>query len=189
MKNIFILLSMILVLQGCTYVAGATAGATSIDVAYDHRKVEQAMRDQRIVNAIENKFRAEPDLTQNSHVNVACFNQVVLLTGEATTPNYRKLAEALAREVPNVKRIYNEIVVKGPTSSLTRASDSWITTKVKTEMLATDGLKSSSIKVVTENGTVYLMGEVNPGQAEIAVNIARQVAGVQRVVKMFQAVN
>jgi osmotically-inducible protein OsmY len=186
MKNILALVGIVVLLQGCTYAAGAAAGATSIDVAYDHRKVEQAMQDQRITTAIENKFRAEPELLQNSHINIATFNQVVLLTGEATTANYRTLAESLAREVSNVKRIYNEIVIKGPTSSLVRASDSWITAKIKTQMLATEGLKSSSIKVVTENGTVYLMGTVNSVQADTAVDIARQVAGVQRVVKIFQ---
>ena len=65
-------------------------------------------------------------------------------------------------------------------------SDAWITTKIKSQMLATEDLKSGSIKVVTENGTVYLMGIVKHEQADIAVDIARQVSGVQKVVKIFQ---
>ena len=91
--------------------------------------------------------------------------------------------------MPDVTKVYNEIAVKGPTSSLSRASDSWITTKIKTQMLATKGLQSGSIKVVTENGAVYLMGMVSREQADTSVNIARQVTGVQKVVKIFQYTN
>ena len=79
--------------------------------------------------------------------------------------------------------------IQGPTSSLTRTSDSWITAKVKSQMLANQDLKSGSIKVVTENGDVFLMGIVSRDQADIAVDIARQVSGVQKVVKIFQYKN
>jgi osmotically-inducible protein OsmY len=92
----------------------------------------------------------------------------------------------LAHSVADVKRIYNEITIQGPTSSLTRTSDAWITTKIKSQMLATDDLQSGTIKVLTENGAVYLMGVVTHDQADMSVDIARQVSGVQKVVKIFQ---
>src|SRR5207248_1056084 len=102
-----------------------------------------------------------------------------------TNASIRQEAEDIVRSVPEIKRIYNQITIKGPASSLTQASDSWITAKIKTEMLATKGLQSGTIKVVTENGTVYLMGTVNRDQADVAVDIARQVQGVQRVKEIF----
>jgi osmotically-inducible protein OsmY len=188
MKKILYLVVLTLSLQGCFFV-GAAAGAAAVAVVYDHRKVETILADQKISSKIADKINAVPALRSETHVSVTCFNQVVLLTGEATSPELRQQAENLARSVPNVKRIYNEITVKGPTSSLTRASDTWITTKIKTQMLATAGLKSSSIKVVTENGTVYLMGIVSRDQADTATDIARQVSGVQKVVKIFQYTN
>lgn len=186
MKNILILMILALSLQGCFFVAGAAAGAAGVAVVYDHRKIEKIIDDQKIVSAISDKIKAEPELRDNSHISITCYDHVVLLTGEATTAKLRRFAEELTNEVPGIKRVYNEITIQGPSSSLTRTSDSWITTKIRTQMLATDGLKSGSIKVVTENGSVYLLGSVKHNQADIAVDIARQVSGVQRVVKMFQ---
>jgi osmotically-inducible protein OsmY len=111
---------------------------------------------------------------------------VVLLTGEANTPEIRQQAEEAAHTVADITQVYNQLTIQGPSSSLSRTSDSWITTKIKTQMLATKGLQSGTIKVVTENGAVYLMGIVSRDQADTSVNIARQVSGVQKVVKIFQ---
>jgi osmotically-inducible protein OsmY len=186
MKNIFLFVLMAVCLEGCFFVAGAAAGAAGVAVVYDHRKVEKIIQDQRIRNAIADKIAANVELHNNSHIEVTCFNQIVLLTGQATSEQFRQQAETLAQETPEVTRVYNQTTIKGPTSSLTRASDSWITAKIKTQMLATEGLKSGTIKVVTENGNVYLMGMVTRDQADMAVDIAREVSGVQRVVKIFQ---
>src|SRR5262249_10897020 len=139
-----------------------------------------------IANKISDRIRKVPELRNESHVEVSVFNRVVLLTGETPNPAWKQQAEDIAKTVPEITRVYNQLTIQGPTSSLTRTSDSWITAKIKTEMLATEDLKSGSIKVVTENGVVYLMGIVNREQADIAVDIARQVSGVQKVVKIFQ---
>jgi osmotically-inducible protein OsmY len=189
MKRVVVLVSLIssfLSLQGCIFAAGAAAGAAGIAIVYDHRKVEQILTDQRITKDISDKISGVPALREDNHVEVTSFNRVVLLTGQVSTTEQRQQVESFARDEPDVTKIYNEITVKGQTSSLTRASDSWITTKIKTQMLATEDLKSSTIKVVTENSTVYLMGVVTQDQADMAVDIARQVSGVQRVVKIFQ---
>jgi osmotically-inducible protein OsmY len=188
-KQVTIAASLALSLQGCIFVAGAAAGAAAIGLVYDHRTVQNTLQDTAIVNKIVDKIRAVPELKNESHVEVTVFNRVILLTGETPTPGLRQQAEDLAKSTPDAGRVYNEISIQGPTSSLTRTSDSWITTKIKGQMLATEDLKSSSIKVVTENGTVFLMGIVKRQQADIAVDIARQVTGVQKVVKIFQYSN
>jgi osmotically-inducible protein OsmY len=182
----FLVLSLALTLSGCFFAAGAAAGAAAIAMVYDHRTIENTLRDTQISNTITNKIRQVPYLRDDSHIEVAVFNRVVLLSGETPNPAWKQQAEQIANSVSGVGRIYNQITIQGPTSSLTRTSDAWITTKIKTQMLATEDLKSGSIKVVTENGVVFLMGIVSKQQAEIAVDIARQVSGVQKVVKIFQ---
>lgn len=177
---------MTMTLQGCFFVAGAAAGAAAIAVVYDHRKIEKIALDQKIANEIADKLRNNMVLAEKAHINVTCFNQVVLLTGEAVAPELKAQAEEIAKSVPDIERVYNQIVIMAPSSQLTRTSDAWITTKIKTQMLATKGLESSTIKVVTENGTVYLMGIVSRDQADIAVEIARQVSGVQKVIRIFK---
>jgi osmotically-inducible protein OsmY len=186
MRRLVIILSLLASLQGCIFVAGAAAGAAAIAVVYDHRKIEKILSDQAITKQISEKIIATHRLSENTHIEITCFNQVVLITGEVLSIAQKQEIDALAKNTPDVKKAYNELTIKGSTSSLTRASDSWITTKIKTEMLANADLKSGTIKVVTENGTVYLMGVVNKDQAEISVDIARQVSGVQKVVKIFQ---
>ncbi len=176
-------------LQGCIFVAGAAAGAAAIAVVYDHRTISNSIEDTKIANKIFTSLRRLPNLYTNSHIEVTVFNRIVLLTGQTPNVEWRAQAEEIAKSVPEVTKVYNQLTIEGPTSSLTRTSDSWITTKIKTQMLATEDLKSSSIKVVTENGDVYLMGIVSQQQADIAVDIARQVTGVQRVMKIFQYKN
>lgn len=188
-KPLLAITSLSLTLQGCIFVAGAAAGAAAIAVVYDHRTLSNTLEDTKIANKIIDKIRGITNLRDNSHIEVTVFNHIVLLTGETPKPEWREQAEQIARSTPNVTRVYNQITIQGPTSSLTRTSDSWITTKIKSQMLATEDLKSGSIKVVTENGVVYLMGIVTTEQAEIAVDIARQVSGVQRVMKIFQYKN
>lgn len=188
LKRAVILIPLVLSLQGCFFVVGAAAGAAGVAAVYDHRKLSNIMQDQHTTQIIYNNIRSTPSLL-DSHIEVTCFNQIVLLTGETATADQRALAGAIAQRYPNVSKVYNQITVRGPTSSLTRASDSWISAKIKTEMLATSDLKSGTIKVLTENGTVYLLGIVTRDQADMAVDIARQVSGVQKVVKIFQYKN
>jgi osmotically-inducible protein OsmY len=177
-----------MLLSGCIFVAGAAAGAAAIAMVYDHRPVHETAEDTEIQNRILHRLRHFPELRKDSHIDVTVFNRIVLLTGQTPNPEWREQVEAIAAAVPHVVKVYNQITIEGPTSSLTRASDAWITAKIKTQMLATEELKTnnSSIKVVTENGVVYLMGNVTHNQADIAVDISRHVAGVQRVIKIFQ---
>lgn len=185
-KHTVVIASLALSLQGCFFVAGAAAGAAAIAVVYDHRTFENTLQDTDLSNKIAYRIRRVAALRDDSHIEVSVFHRMVLLTGETPNPEWRAQAEEITKSVSGIERVYNQITIQNPTSSLTRTSDSWITTKIKGQMLAEDDLKSSSIKVVTENGTVYLMGIVKRDQAEIAVDIARKVSGVQRVMKIFQ---
>ena len=67
-----------------------------------------------------------------------------------------------------------------------RSKDAWITAKVRSAMLADFSLNSTQIKVTTEDGTVYLMGIVTERQASTVTDIAKQIRGVKRVVKLFE---
>lgn len=189
MKRVLSLVIVALLLQGCIFVVGAAIGAAAATGVYDHRQMSYTLRDMKTANQIVKRIRANPDMRDNCHIEVTVFNGVVLLSGQTPTDEWRQQAGEIAKSADNVDKVYNQLTVEGPTSSLTRTSDSWITTKIRSLMLANQDLKSSSIKVITENGTVYLMGMVSASQADIAVDIARQVSGVQRVVKIFQIDN
>jgi|SRR5579862_9924704 len=186
MKRLLAITGLALSLQGCIFVVGAAAGAAAVAVVYDHRTIANTIQDTKLANSVSDAIKAVPALHDESHIEITAFNNVVLLTGETPNAAWREQAETLAKSAAGNVRVYNQISIQGPTSALTRTSDSWLTTKIKAQMLAEEDLKSSSIKVITENGVVYLIGSVTQQQANIAVDIARQASGTQKVIKIFQ---
>jgi osmotically-inducible protein OsmY len=142
-------------------------------------------KDARIFHLVHKKIVTDAQF-DDSHIVVTSFNQVVLLTGETPVASLRVLAEKIAKHTPKVKRVYNEITVGDPTSYSQRSKDSWITGQVRAKMLTKKDLESGTIRVVTEDSVVYLMGIVTHDQANLAVDVARQVSGVTKVVKVFR---
>ncbi|MFA5495013.1 MAG: BON domain-containing protein [Porticoccaceae bacterium] len=129
--------------------------------------------------------KAHVDL-EKAHINVHVFNGVVLLTGEVPREELRGTAGDIARRFRGVRQVHNELQVMANTSMMNRANDSWLTTKLKSKLVAYKDIDSSKIKVVTENGVVYLMGLVFPDQANKAANVASTTSGVRKVVKVFE---
>lgn len=181
-----IVLPCTLLLSGCVpaaLVVGATAGGA---VVYDNRPLKQMNKDHR-ANQIA-KYRLEHDagIEKKCHISAATYYGIMILVGQAPTPELKQRAYELVKNIPNVSRFYNEITVSDPNSLGQRADDAWITSKIRSKMLIQSGLHSTDIKVVTENGVVYLMGRVSHKQANIAANLARRVGGVRKVVKVFE---
>jgi osmotically-inducible protein OsmY len=176
-------------LYGCVaaIATGAAAGAaTGVFVAHDRRSFNTVIDDQSIELKTSAALRNDEEIYKNSHINITSYNGIVLLTGETPSRELKTRAEELARAIPTVKRVYNELAILPPSSMRSRSRDSWITTKLKTKMAAEKNLDPTRVKVVTERGTVYLLGLVIPQEAELAVSIARHAKGVQRVVKIFE---
>ncbi|MDF1678497.1 MAG: BON domain-containing protein [Legionellaceae bacterium] len=180
--TLVLLLSLV---SGC--VVGLVAAATGL-VVYDRRSVVMIERDARIFHLVHTEIVTNPQFDE-SHIGVTSFNQVVLLTGQTPKASLRELAEKVAKKTPKVRRVYNEITIDEPISFADRSKDTWITGEVRTKLLRKKDLESGSIRVVTENAVVYLMGIATPEQANLAVDVARQIKGVRKVVKVFQYVH
>lgn len=184
MKKFALLILLASLLPGCivpVVVGAATAGGA---VIYDKRDFKTMGEDQQAYQNAQQLISYNKDF-KNSHVVVAVFYNTALLVGQTPTPALRQEAYDIVSKVPNIKRIYNEITIAGPTSMVQRSNDSWITTKVRTALLAKPGLSSNNIKILTENSVVYLMGKTGRSEAELAADAARRVTGVQKVVKVF----
>ncbi|KTD66365.1 BON domain-containing protein [Legionella spiritensis] len=184
-RSLFILLSCML-LASC--VAAVVAGAAAGLVVYDNRSFTMLESDARIFHKIHTAIVTDPRF-QESRIIVSSYNQVVLLVGQTPTASLRVLAEKIAQKTPKVRRVYDEVTIGDPIPLSQRSQDSWITSQVRSQMLTKSGLESGSIRIVTENGVVYLMGIVTSEQASLAVDVARQVNGVQKVVKVFQYIH
>jgi len=136
-----------------------------------------------------NIAKASPDLDKHSHIVVTSYNGVVLLAGQTPREDLKSLAEQTASQVQRVKRVHNELQVLPPSSILARNNDAWLTTKVKTQMFGNADVPGSRIKVVTENGIVYLLGLVTQQEANQATAVVQGVSGVQKIVKLFEYID
>ncbi len=185
MKKLLVAVTFALVVQGClpvVFVAGAATGA----IVYDHRTTKTIVNDRDVTFQIQNRLNNDPEFKDQSHLSVTAFNHIVLLVGQVTSDDLRKKAEDIARSNSKVRMVYNEITVEKPIGDLARTNDTWITTKVKTVLAATSGLNSASLKILTENKVVYLLGLTTKEQAKLAADKARTVSGVVKVVKLFE---
>ncbi|WP_200821211.1 BON domain-containing protein [Oceanicoccus sp. KOV_DT_Chl] len=182
---IIAILSTLVFIQSCSSIISATT-ADPIKENEGERTSGSYLDDEIIeTKALVNIDKADPELAQ-SHIVVVSYNRIVLLAGQVRSEELRQLAAATVAKIGNVRRVNNEITVSGTSSLVARSNDSWITTKVKTKLLADSAIEGGRIKVVTENGVVYLMGLVTKDEASRAAEAARTTAGVQKVVRIFE---
>jgi osmotically-inducible protein OsmY len=179
-----ITLASLPLLHGCAAVAvGGAAATAGYVVGEDRRSGGTIAEDQSIEFNVSDRVRTKyPD----AHVGATSFNRMVLLTGEVADEAAKSEIERIARSVENVRGVYNEIQV-GPVSTLSsRTNDSFVTSKVKARFLDAQRFNPVWVKVVTESGTVFLLGLVSHKEAADATDIARTTSGVQKVVRVFE---
>jgi osmotically-inducible protein OsmY len=133
--------------------------------------------------------RVSEALAQRGHVSVVSFYRKVLLTGEVPTADDRQRAQAAVAGVPEVAGVVNELAVMPDSTLGQRSNDTYLTSKVKAGLLNANGVPGNSIKVVTERGTVYLMGRLTQRETELATEVARTTGGVERVVRVVDFIS
>ena len=176
MKLIFPLL-ILAALTGCSnYKSDKESGYSQLD---DSRNETLA---------VKNILASHPDLA-DAHINATGFQGSILITGQVNSQELATIAAKTVERMRNVRRVYNELVVSGTTSMISRTNDVWLTSKVNASLQSTEELDSSRIKVTTDNGVVYLMGAISRREADLAVESIQNVAGVQKIVKVFNYLN
>ena len=181
----FLLGAVLLLLQGCITTAVVTTAAVAGKVATDPRSAGTQVDDEVLEEKVAQNLNNDAQLKTETRINVVVYNGKVLLTGQA--PNYTaaETAKNIAAGVEGVKEVVNEV----RTGEVIRASqvaiDSWITTTIKSKLLLNGEVKTTEVKVITENGEVFLIGKLSHTQADAATEVARNVRGVSKVVKVI----
>ena len=183
--RLLILLAFLMpALQSCVpLLIGAGVGA-GVMMSDDRRSSATMLEDQTIEIKAKNRLSEKHG---NDHtISITSFNRVVLLTGQTPSEEMKQDAPILVLEVPNVRNVQNEITISGTSSVTSRASDTLLTSRVKGRLAQNKDVGANHVKVVTENGTIYLMGLVSRAEAESAAQTAATTGGAQRVVKVFE---
>lgn len=181
-RHTIILLLSVLLTAGCS-----TAVPLSDDTG--KRTVGTSLDDMMAASRAKSNIKSVSEQLEKAHVDVTAFNGMLLLTGQVPSEEAKKEAELAVEGVRNVRIVHNELEIAGPTSIPSRLNDSYLSTKVKTALFADSNTEGGRTKVVTENGVVYLMGLLTRDEAEAAVAKAREVYGVQKIVKVFEYIN
>ena len=173
-------------LMGCTATTvTSTAGGAAV-AASDQRSFGTQLDDEIIELNASNAIYQDQRLNEQSHVNITSYNFIVLITGETPTKEMRSRIEEIVKSIPKVRRVHNMMNTAAPSSLLSRTSDTTLTARIKADMLAQGGNFAHKVKVVTENGTTYLMGVVTRQQGDLAVTLTQGIGGVQKIVKLFE---
>jgi len=186
----FLSLSFLLLFTSCTTILVGTTGSDGFQEDPTKRTAGAVIEDQSIETKIIVNLKSIEPAFRQTNVDIISHNGVVLLIGQVPSEELKSRATQIASEASTkIKRIRNELEVSGSSSFLARSNDTWIATKVRTLMLTNSDVPSDQVRVITENGTVYLMGMIDQSQGDHAANLARNVSGVIRVVKEFEYLN
>ena len=176
------------VLTGCAAAVVGGAAAAGGMVATDRRSSATQLADQAI------ELRASSAINdvlgdKRGHVSVTSYYRKLLVTGEVATQEARQRAGAAVAATPDVASVINELAVMPESSLKQRSEDTLVTGRVKAKLIDANGVPSNSIKVVTERGTVYLMGRLTEREEALATEVARTTPGVQRVVRIIDRIS
>lgn len=170
-------------LQGCFPVVAA-GGVSGVLMAEDRRTSGAYIEDEAIENKALNRISVE--YKDKVHVNVTSYNRNVLISGEAPDAATKAAIGKIVTGIENVRVVSNELAISGPSSLTSRSSDTLITSNVKLRFVNNQHFNANHVKVVTENGRVFLMGIVTHAEADAATELASTTGGVQHVVRLFE---
>lgn len=172
-------------LSACAPIVMGGAAVTGALVAVDRRTSGAQLDDQSIELRAANRLR-EQVAEGRARVAVTSYNRRVLLTGEAASEAIKTQVGQIVAQVDNVTEVINELGVTSSPTLKERATDTLLTGRIKASLVDAKDLSANAFKVVTERGTVYLMGRVTQREADRATELARYTSGVQRVVRVFE---
>ena len=184
-----ILLSSIAV-TGCTtnYLTNSTEGTYGVPMT--ERTIPQRLLDRSIEHTAKiNVYGLQENLQQTSRMGIDSFNSEVLLTGEVPTEAIKTEIEKVVSSMPDVRRVYNELNVSASKGYSSTVQDGYITSKLLAKVAASNGVSSSQVKAVSDNGVVYIMGRMTPTQQSNLIDIANTTVGVTELVLLTTVVD
>jgi len=182
---VFSVLLSVFMLQGC---AGGliVAAGTAVAVSNDERSISQLIKDDDLSESAIDAVIASKAYNDNIRINIIANNSYLLLIGQVDTQANSNIIENELNNVPGVVGVYNQLRVNQPIGVVQKTKDSWLTAKVKSQLTSHDKINPLKIKVVTENGEVFLIGQVTQEMSDFATEVTSNVEGVQQVIRVFE---
>lgn len=174
-------------LQGCAGGLIIIAG-TAVAVTSDERSISTQLADDQLSLAALDKINELNINKHNIRINLITNNGYVLVIGQVTDEALKQQIETKLNTLKDVKEVYNQLRIGKPIGFSQQSKDSWITTKAKSQLTADENVNSFQVKVVTEDGELFLIGRIDAKTADAATDIARKISGVKHVKRVFQII-
>lgn len=184
-KKLSLILGSAVLLQGCV-AAAVVGGAAATKVVTDPRTVGTQVDDATLDARVSSALSKDAQLKEEGRVSAVSYSGRILLIGQVPNENLKGIAANLAKGAEGVTEVYNEIRIGQPISVWQQTKDSGITATIKSKLLINNQVKTTAVKTITENGEVFLMGSVTQDQGNATAEVARNVSGVTKVVKVFK---
>lgn len=175
---------------GCAtnYLTNSTEGTYGVPAT--ERTIPQRLLDRSIEHTAKvNIYGLQEDLQQNSRISINSFYSEVLLLGEVPSEDIKMQIEKVVDSMPDVRRVYNEMKVSVSKGYSATVHDGYITSKLLARVTANNGLKSSQIKIITNDGVVYVMGRLTPSQQSLLIDMANNTVGITELVLLTTLMN
>jgi len=194
MKKFFLLLLLLInfLMGACSSVATNGEEITEQSLLQDRRTRDAILIDKEIETEAYSELNSDNDLLSQSHFTISAYNGAVLLTGETPNEELEKKIISTVQAIPNVKLVHNNLIIADPSDSSSRANDLFITDSVKkalNQIRTIPDFDPSMVKVITENGTVYLMGLVHRDEGTVVINVTRLQPGIKQIITVFEYID
>ena len=180
-----LLFTLSLFISSCAEIINVTT-SKPIAMNANERTMGAKVNDQEIETVARVNIKKTDPQLEHAHINIDSFNGLVLLTGQVPSEELSNVVANTVYKLSPVREVHNELVVRNATDFADRSVDTWITTKIKSQLLADNKTESGRIRVVTEMKTVYLMGIVTHEEADHIADLVSHTRNVQKVVKVFE---
>lgn len=184
-KLALLLVSVSLVLQGCVGAAIVGAAGVATKTSTDPRTMGTQLDDTTLELRIGTNLAKDEQLKERARIVAVSYHDSLLLIGQAPSNSLKQKAQDIVMKTTGNRQIYNEIHIGEPIGFTTITKDSWITGAVRSKLLTSNKVPSGNVKVITENGEVFLLGLVTEQEAKAAATIASTVSGVKHVTTVF----
>lgn len=185
-QRLCVLIAAVAALSGCVTAIVAGVAITTIDIVHDRRSIGEYIDDGGIEFAAKNIASSEKHYVKEVHLKAQSWNGILLLTGEIASIELKRELIPKFSQIRGVRQVVDETTINSKSRFNSIANDTWISGKVKSKLIVKTGLDANRVKIVTTQGSVYLMGIVTREEADKATEHARAVRGVKRVVRVFE---
>ena len=191
MKKIFLLFLLLnsLLIVACSSVTTNPDDLTEQTSKPDRRSHEVISTDKIIETEAAAELNSDDEITSQSHITINAYNGAILISGETANEALKNKIVSIVQVIPNVTLIHDNLLIEPPSDANSRANDQLITDTIKTALSQIKSLPDfdpAMIKVVTENGTVFLMGIVRRDEGAIVIKITRLQPGVKQIITLFE---